>query len=359
IIKGNISVTFGYEEYSRLKFDKKKIFVTTPEKALIFLKLDPTAFQSCSLVILDECHILGDRNRGATAEIVLSLLLKLSSNLRVILMSALMENNTELASWLTTVTNKKTAVISSKWKPTRIARFIVSLDESTKQPYKNNENYSENLAIHTDSESPWNSKSDFLLDWTLPIQLHSKRRGTEFPFVNDAARVLSEELVSKGKRTMLFVIRNRHHVFSFGDKWEKESIKPFNLNSYEKALINIAEFELGISSHVAKLLTEKCIAVHSSSMLESEKLLTLSAFGRRESNVRTFIATGTLSQGMNLNFDAVVIAGTDRFHRATNQRVEHEILNAMGRAARANYAIYGISFIVPTQKISKHFSKAH
>ena len=358
IIRDDISVSFGYEEYTHLQFEKKKIFVTTPEKALIFLKLEPTAFQSCSLVTLDECHILGDRNRGTTAEVVLSLLIKINPNIRVILMSALVENNEELASWLNNVTQNKTVIISTQWKPTRIARFIVSLDESTKLPYKNFGNYSLNLAIHSDSESPWNSKSDFTLEWTTQIKLHSNSKGENFPFVNEAARELSEALVSSGKRTMVFVVRNRHHVFSIGDNWNQQPIQPFTQNNYESALINIAEFEFGTTSHVVELLKNKNIAIHSSSMLESEKSLTLSAFQRKDSSVITYIATGTLSQGMNLDFDTVVVAGTDRFDSSSNQRVEHEMLNAMGRAARANYAIHGMSFIIPTKPIFKRYSKS-
>jgi hypothetical protein len=351
VINDEISVVFGREEYSSMKFNRKKVFVTTPEKALIFTKLYYDDFKNCSLVVLDECHILADGKRGITSEIVLSIMIDRNPNIKILLMSALIKNTSDLSNWLQTVTNGQVGVVSNDWNPTRIARFMVSLDEKSKIICADGSNYFINLAIHADTESPWNKDTSTVLEWVLPIQLKSKRYGNELPFANDAARLIAQKICDNGLRTLIFVVRNKHHVFSMGNKWESSIANDFAPNEFEQALINICGFELGVNSEVCTLLIEKGVAVHSSAMLDSEKKLSISMYKREDSPIQTFIATGTLSQGMNLDIDAVIVTGTDRYSNDLINRVEHEILNAMGRAARANYSIHGMSFIVPTSPL--------
>lgn len=357
-----IQVVFGYEEYTKQKNRDNKILVTTPEKALIFLKLDAKAFENCNLLIFDECHLINDENRGVTAEIVVSLLLQMNNNLKTIFMSAMIDNPDDLSKWLFEISSKRVSIINSEWKPTRVARFLVSIDFDTKENIAENR-FSVNLSSHTDTESPWNQKTKTLINYTLPLKLVGKniirneRVVNDIPFVNEASRLIAQKLSEKNYRTMVFVVRDKAHVFSIAEKWENVIKNDYLFDDYELALKQIIEFELGTDSLPVKLLIDKKVAVYSSALLESEQRICQYAFSNKDKDIKTLIATGTLSQGMNLKIDSVVIAGTTRFDNNISQDLIHEILNAMGRASRANYAIHGLSFIVPTSKISNKLHK--
>lgn len=309
LVKNEVDVILGLEEYSKIYFSNKKILVTTPEKALILLKINPDDFKTCNMVILDECHILDSESRGVVAESVLGMVLYINSNINVIFMSALLENPLALKSWLDETSTGSTTIIDNSWKPTRSSRFLVTLD--TKQTLSSKETCLKKISVHADVESPWNSSTNKLISLTLPLEIKNAKPG-KIPTVNEIAGILSQKLDSVGKRTLLFVAPNKHFVFSIGSGWVNDSKEKTILNNYERALFEISEYELGTKSLVKEIIEEKGVTIHSAAMLNSEQDAALHIFNRQNSGVKTIIATGTLAQGMNLSIDTVVVAGTRR-----------------------------------------------
>ncbi|MFT5327338.1 MAG: hypothetical protein ACI8P0_005227 [Planctomycetaceae bacterium] len=97
----------GDQEYSIFANDSvsmmepNSVAVMTPEKCALALRLSPEAFESCRLVIFDECHLIGDSSsRGPVAELVLSQLMLRAPDCRFLLMSAIIQNPQDLAGWL-------------------------------------------------------------------------------------------------------------------------------------------------------------------------------------------------------------------------------------------------------------------
>ena len=88
---------------AREKNYKGQIIIATPERldAISRIKENTEWFNSISLVCLDEAHLLGDTNRGATLELLLAYLRSLQHAPRIVLMSATITNADELACWLT------------------------------------------------------------------------------------------------------------------------------------------------------------------------------------------------------------------------------------------------------------------
>jgi len=108
----------------------REVLVMTPEKCSLALRQSPEAFSALSLCVVDEAHQLGQRDaRAIVAELVVSEVLYRSPGVRVLLMSALLANPDELASWLTEATNLDTAVIREPWRPTRTLRAVAGIDE--------------------------------------------------------------------------------------------------------------------------------------------------------------------------------------------------------------------------------------
>ena len=347
LLKNSIDIIYGFEEYSKVSFNNKKIIVTTPEKASILMKIFPDNFNSCNMIVLDECHILGSINRGVTSESVIGTALYLNPTIKIMLLSAMVENPSSLKSWLDDISSGNTVIIDNQWKPTRNTRFLVTLDS-------NEFAFDKRIILHTDIESPWDETTKKLISITLPI---NEIKAGKLPSKNTIARILAQRLDMAGKRTLLFVVPNKHFVFTLGLQWKNKK-ELTQLDDYECALFNISEYELGTKSLVKEIVEKKGVSTHSAAMLNCEQDASIHIFNRKKSKVNTIIATGTLTQGMNLFVDAVVIDGTTR--QSENERiiVIDEILNAMGRAARANYSIHGSTFIIPDLKnIDKSSSK--
>ena len=69
---------------------------------------------NCDLVILDEAHFLGDRDRGVVWE---EIMIYLPSRVNLLLLSATIGNGHEIAGWLTSIRNKECVVVTEKKRP--------------------------------------------------------------------------------------------------------------------------------------------------------------------------------------------------------------------------------------------------
>jgi hypothetical protein len=332
----------------------RQVLVVTPEKALLLLKRTPEIFKECSAVILDECHLLGSKHRGDIAEIVIAFCLSQNTNVRIVLMSALIQDSEKLANWLEIKTGKRVARIDDIWRPTRIARLTVMPDWSTlKKPTQKGGKYSINVRVFGDTVTPW-SENTPLESWSTPIRLEHENE--QFGWINDVSRELAAQFVNENIPTLVFVLKNRHHAFSIAEKYRPISLliqrPPESQREYD--LATLAAYEIGTLTIVKQLIDEKGAAVHTSTMLNCERELSEIAFARGRSML--LVATGTLSQGLNLAAKAVIVAGTklSEFGNGLNNDPEElqnrsltQVLNASGRAARANIACRGTSVIVP------------
>lgn len=111
-IKISITVTTGdyrlNDEFMHSAFtpnnngNNGRIVVATPERldALSRVKDNKEWFSKIDLVCFDEAHLIGDSNRGATMELLIAFFRSLTSNTKIVLMSATISNANELAAWL-------------------------------------------------------------------------------------------------------------------------------------------------------------------------------------------------------------------------------------------------------------------
>ena len=69
---------------------------------------------NCDLVILDEAHFLGDRDRGVVWE---EIMIYLPARINLLLLSATVGNGHEIASWLSSIRGKECVVVTEKKRP--------------------------------------------------------------------------------------------------------------------------------------------------------------------------------------------------------------------------------------------------
>lgn len=112
---------FGYEQLGILTGDRKEntdapVIVGTTEilRNQLYNAMDRGIDISIHLVVLDEAHYIGDSDRGVVWEEVL---IYLPARVRLLLLSATIQNGNEIASWLESVRNQPGRVVESRVRP--------------------------------------------------------------------------------------------------------------------------------------------------------------------------------------------------------------------------------------------------
>jgi replicative superfamily II helicase len=116
------------------------IAVLTPERCFALLTFASELFENVGLLVFDECHLMGvarattsgvsaafDR-RSIDAMLCLLTFAGLNKHSDYLLLSAMVSNGSELASWLPTITGRPCASFDDKWKPTRQLKACVCYD---------------------------------------------------------------------------------------------------------------------------------------------------------------------------------------------------------------------------------------
>ena len=382
----------GDQEYSILEADRvvevpvNSVAVMTPEKCSLALRLSPEAFETCRLVVFDECHLLGDSGstRGPLAELVLTQLMLRAVDCRFLLMSAIVQNPNELARWIEDAAGGSGKAVTVRWRPTRTLRTVLGVDygslhraagrakqELQKLPkHRKKLPFSANCAVAASLQGPWRTEDDpdyaiAPLECDATLSVHRTRIGDAWQYglkpvswVNGTAISLATKLVERGVQTLVFTPASKHYPFSNGQKviLSQDVLTSLPGNPpLVKACATLAEYELGGKSQVFALL-ENGVAVHTSLMLETEKIGSERMF--RQQSAPLMFATGTLAQGLNLPAIAVIIAGSrignprDDDRLLVQRRKFSQLLNAAGRAGRAGFANQGLVVAIPDRPVA-------
>ena len=108
----------------------REVTVTTPERCLMLMALQPDVFADLGLIVFDECHLLHPREedrsrRGLDAMLAILNLSQVAPEADLLLLSAMMKNTAEIAGWLKYLTGRECLTLDLAWKPTRQVRGCV------------------------------------------------------------------------------------------------------------------------------------------------------------------------------------------------------------------------------------------
>ena len=353
--------------------------VVTPERCFALLTFAPELFTNVGLLVFDECHLLGvggledaatarrvDR-RGVDAMLCLLTFLATAPNADLLLLSSMVSNGREVASWLQSLTERPVHAFDDRWKPTRQLRCCVTYA------------YRELQAARAAA----NVKGGTAGVAAVPLGLFSLISGWN-PGAPDklllrpiasAPVALSFSNHRLGKR---YITANRFEVAAFiADRFERAGLKVIIFcDSIPRCVSTANSLNQGRDAHapardheqeawraaaISELggikglydAGERRAAVHHGELLPDERRLVESLFRNRQSGVNVLAATSTLAQGLNLPCEVVILAGTDRVddsdpaETTRSPLAAHEILNALGRAGRAGHSATGLAVVVP------------
>lgn len=360
----------------------RTINVMTPERCLTLLAMSPEHFETIGLIVFDEFHLVNARmdrmdKRSLDAMYCLLRLFAEVPKADHLLISAMIENGSEIAAWIRSVTGRNCEAFTSNWKPTRQLHGCVIY------PKHELESYNEIIAkarVEKPKGGPpvalksqivatphqifslrniWdaNHPGDFFVRklFNRKIKLEMSPYWSITSNRNQVAAELASHFVSSGIKTLVFV---NNPVFAKSTARTLSGLlneRVLNVDSFivqNSRRIKSLERELGDLKY-SFFSIDKQVAAHHGLLLPVERQLNEALFKSKE-GIHAIVATATLAQGINLPAEVVIIAGDDRFDEDTESSAKllaHEILNAAGRAGRAGMAAQGVVILVPGQII--------
>lgn len=356
------------------------ILVMTPEACLARISVNRDAFGSVGLLVFDECHLLHavDETRGRRALDAMLCVLSFTEfapAADLLLLSAMMKNTAEIASWIQSITGRGCLSLTLSWKPTRqlrgsvvypqkqVRQLSAGLTIAKKQKKTKAPSTKDKQALICQAQGlfclqqTWATRE--IEDYALvdlsssAVQLGANDYWKLTPNSGEVSARIAAEGVRSGLNTLIFFQTIKNAVSAVKKVSALIGETEIPLLEHERHLLKTAVDELGGDKYLFisienNALTSKCV-VHHGLLLPEERHLCESLYGRKN-GASVMAATSTVAQGMNFPSELVIIAEDSRFDEAKDKREvleAQELLNAAGRAGRAGLSANGIVLVIP------------
>ena len=302
------------------------IVIATPEKLDFALRSDPQLIGNVGLIVLDEGHMIGPKDRELRFEILVQRLLLRAdaAERRIVCLSAILPDGEQLGDLTAWIRNDDEGeAVMSDWRPTR--RRFGTLEWRGSRA---------RLTIGL------NNDGSFIPNFVEQQPAIHPRRN-DFPKDNRELTIAAAwQFARDGKRTLIFCTQ-RDHV----EGYAKQIVKLGNRGFINGLLDDEDNLEhaksVGIEwlgeDHPAVRCLELGVAIHHARLpkpflREVERLL-------NEDVLKVTVASPTLAQGLNLNVAVLLVPS---LYRARNRLTGEEFANVAGRAGRAFVDLEGL-----------------
>ncbi|MDH5782233.1 MAG: DEAD/DEAH box helicase [Candidatus Bathyarchaeota archaeon] len=302
--KIRVGISTGDYDSSDNWLERYDIIISTNEKADSLLRHRTKWMNEISLIVADEVHLLNDRDRGPTLEVVLARLMQINPNAQLLTLSATIRNAEEAAEWL------NANYITTEWRPVVLKEGVARQNEIL-----------------------------FKDGGAAKIEKHSKN-----PAVN-----LALHMVRSGGQALIFATTRKNSV----SLAKKASVEVNSLLSkpLKRFLGRLSEQILvaGERTRISDLLAElvkRGTAFHHAGLGGAHRRLIEKAFRNRKIKVLT--ATPTLAFGVNLPARMVVIHDYRRYEPGYGYYPISvlEYKQMAGRAGRPRYDKVGEALLL-------------
>ena len=307
----NIGISTGDYDSSGSELVDKDVIILTNEKMDSILRHDPNWIYDVGLFIIDEIHLLTERERGPTLEIILTKIKLMPQKPQIIGISATVSNSDQVAEWLTC------EPIQSNWRPTELIEGVYNYGKVT---MNDGTNYDiDNIGITDNTNSAITS-----------LAMDS--------ITNDGGQSLV--FAETRKRTVSLAKKTSEIVAKFLDKTSIKLAQKTGVEILKEG--DDTELNRTLSSTVAK-----GVGFHHAGLGAKSRQIVEKAF--RNGIVKILFATPTLAAGVNLPARRVIITSIFRYDYQYGGNVPMSILQykqICGRAGRPAYDKYGEAIII-------------
>jgi helicase len=283
------------------KFD---IIFCTYEKLSSLLRHNAEWLQQVGCLIVDEIHEL-DSDRGPVLEITITQLRNFLPELKILGLSATIPNSKELANWL------NAELVESQFRPVKLKEGVLHNKEILF-----NDGTKENGTFEEIIEKNFSENKQLL------VFLNSRKRteGTAKKMIINTPPKLNKK--------------------------EKEK-----LEKVSKQIISVLEQPTEQCYSLAEII-KKGIAFHHAGLMQKQKSLVEENF--RNGLIKVIFATTTLSAGINVPADVVIIPSLYRFEKyGMNLISKREFKQMSGRSGRPKFSTEGKSIIFANSEMQR------
>ena len=307
----NIGISTGDYDSSGSELVDKDVIILTNEKMDSILRHDPNWIYDVGLFIIDEIHLLTERERGPTLEIILTKIKLMPQKPQIIGISATVSNSDQVAEWLTC------EPIQSNWRPTELIEGVYNYGKVTMNDGTNY--HIDNIGI---SDNTTSAITSLAMD----------------SITNDGGQSLV--FAETRKRTVSLAKKTSEIVAKFLDKTSIKLAQKTGVEILKEG--DDTELNRTLSSTVAK-----GVGFHHAGLGAKSRQIVEKAF--RNGIVKILFATPTLAAGVNLPARRVIITSIFRYDYQYGGNVPMSVLQykqICGRAGRPAYDKYGEAIII-------------
>jgi len=303
--KLKVAVATGDYDSSGKELASADVVVLTNEKMDTLFRHNAEWLGDVELFVSDEVHLIGERERGPTLEMMLTKIRKHYPQSQIVALSATVANSDEIAEWL------GCELVESSWRPTKLVEGVYEYGTAR----MNN-----NKTIKIESSG---------ISSSVDLAIDSLKEGGQ-------ALIFAETR----KRASSLAAKAAEGVYNRLDKQTRELAAKASSDILSK----------GDDSELTKTLSQlvsKGVAFHHAGLGPSSREIVEDSF--KKGVIKVLAATPTLAAGVNLPARRVVVASILRYDSDYGGSVPISVLEykqLCGRAGRPKYDTAGEAIIV-------------
>ncbi len=299
-----VALSYGDFDDDDRYLERFDVVVATSEKADSLLRHRTKWLSDLSVIVADEVHLLNDKRRGPTLEVILTRFKQLNPKAQMICLSATVKNSADIAGWL------GAELIESDFRPVKLSEGV--LYGGTVRTSDGKES-----TIVADTGDP-------VTDAVLDVVLHS----------------------DDGRGQALVFVYTRRNAEAAAVNMSK--VLGSRLSEADIARLREISDRLGGDSRINKRLKQAVsggAAFHHAGLSNEHRKLIEAAF--KERRIKVLFATPTLAAGINLPARRVIVRDWKRFEQFNPQAPIPvlEVKQMFGRAGRPRFDTEGQSYI--------------
>ncbi len=283
------------------------------------------------LVVLDEAHYLGDPDRGVVWEEVM---IYLPQRVRLLLLSATIQNSEEVAAWLSTIRNKACDVVISEKRPVPLYPLFL-LPDGTVTPLSGMDGLSprvQNFLGKRGTRKFEGTVSQYRFDWVIDL-LDTLNLLPAIFFLTSRAEC---------DRALASCFSRGH-----GGKHEEGEALTSRLDKLLRDMPFLKDHR-----QLPHLVSAR-VAAHHGGQLPHWKLLVEKLMD--EGYLRAMFSTSTVAAGVNFPARTVALVQSDRFNgKEFVELTAMELHQMTGRAGRRGKDMIGFALVLPGRFQNPH-----
>jgi ATP-dependent DNA helicase len=312
-IKTRVKIATSDYNSSGKDVEDADVIILTNEKMDSLMRHGAEWISDVGLFVADEVHLIGERERGPTLEMMLTNIRQLYQQSQILALSATVANSEDIADWL------GCELIESNWRPTKLIEGV----------------YEDGNILMNDGSRFKILTSVGVTSAAIDIAIDSLKNGGQALIFADTR-----------KRAFSLAAKAAEAVYKSLDKSEQK--RAFELSSKILNKGDDTELTRNLSHLVAK-----GVAFHHAGLGPTSREIVEESF--KKGIIKLLAATPTLAAGVNLPARRIILASILRYDAGYGGNIPISVLEykqLSGRAGRPQYDIFGEAIIVAESGVS-------